>query len=67
MKSLIARIVLRYLIGLFVAWAMISSEVGEEFSRNPDVQMAIEAGIGAIMAAAVEAWTYLARRWGLQT
>lgn len=67
MKSLIARIVLRYLIGMLVAWAMITSEVGEEFSRDPEVQMAIEGGIGAAMVAAVEFWTWLARRWGLRT
>lgn len=67
MKSLIARIALRYLIGMAVMYALITSEVGEEFSRDPEIQMAIEAGIGAVMAAAVEGWTWLARRWGWQT
>lgn len=67
MKSLIARIVLRYLIGMFVAWAMITSEVGEEFTRDPEVQMAIEGAIGAIMVAAVEVWMIVAKRLGWAT
>jgi hypothetical protein len=67
MKSLIARIVLRYLIGMLVAYALITSEVGEEFTRDPELQMAIEGGIGVIMATLVETWTVLARRWGLKT
>lgn len=67
MKSLIARIVLRYLIGMFVAWAMISSEVGEEFTRDPEIQMAIEGLIGGIMVAAVEVWMVIAKRLGWQT
>jgi hypothetical protein len=67
MKSLIARIVLRYLIGMLVMWALITSEVGEEFTRDPEVQMAIEGLIGGIMVTAVEVWTALSRRWGLKT
>lgn len=67
MKSLIARIALRYVIGMLVMYAFISSDVGEEFSRDPQVQMAVEGAIGAIMAAAVEVWTWLARRFGHRT
>ena len=67
MKSLIARIALRYIIGMLVMYAMISTDVGEEFSRDPQVQMAIEGVIGGIMAGAVEAWTWLARRFGHRT
>lgn len=67
MKSLIARIALRYVIGMLVMYAFISSDVGDEFSRDPQVQMAIEGAIGGIMAAAVEVWTWLARRLGHRT
>lgn len=67
MKSLIARIVLRYIIGMLVMYALISSDVGEEFSRDPQVQIAIEGAIGGIMAGAVEVWTWLARRFGRLT
>ena len=67
MKSLITRIALRYLIGMLVAWALISSEVGEEFARDPEIQMAIEGAIGAVMVAVVEFWTHFARKWGWKT
>lgn len=67
MTSLIARIALRYIIGMAVMWALISAEVGEEFVRDEKMQMAIEGFIGSVMVAAVEGWTFLARKWGWKT
>ncbi len=67
MTSLVARIVLRYVIGMLVAYALITNEIGEEFTRDPELAAVIEAGIGAVCAGIVEGWTLLARRWGWKT
>jgi len=60
MTSLFARIALRYLAGALIAKGFLDHETGQSIIADPDIQMAIGAGIAAV----TEGWYYLARKWG---
>ncbi|MBZ9856764.1 hypothetical protein LB566_23510 [Mesorhizobium sp. CA13] len=64
MTGLIIRIALRYAAGVLVARGLLGADDAASFSADPDVQLAIEAGAGVVIGAAVEGWHYLARRFG---
>jgi hypothetical protein len=63
----IARIVLRYLIGMGTAYAWITPEVGEEIVRDPEMQLLIETALGAVAVSLVEGFYVLAKRFGWAT
>ena len=50
----VARITLRYLIGMAVTYAWLTPEVGEEITRDPEFQIMFETALGAAAAGAVE-------------
>ncbi|RWE29781.1 hypothetical protein [Mesorhizobium sp.] len=64
MTAVIIRIALRYGAGVLVARGLLGSEDASAFSTDPDVQMALETGLGLAIGGATEAWHYLARRFG---
>lgn len=60
----VARIVLRYLIGMGTAYAWITPEVGEELVRDPEMQVLLESLIGLAAAGGVEGAYLMAKRFG---
>jgi hypothetical protein len=64
MTAPIARIVLRYIVGLLVAKAIFSPEDGNAFISDPEIAQMVELGVGVVVGAVTEAWYGLARRWG---
>lgn len=63
----VARIILRYLIGMATAYAWLTPEVGEELVTDPDMQLVIETALGLAAAGAVEAAYAMAKRCGWAT
>lgn len=64
MMSVVIRILLRYGAGVLVTRGLIGSDDASAFSADPDIQMALETGLGLAMAGASEAWYWLAHRFG---
>jgi hypothetical protein len=64
LRGPLARIVARYLIGAFTAYALLTPEVGEELAADPDLQIVLELAIGGAMTAMVEGAYVMAKRWG---
>lgn len=64
MTSLIVRIALRYAAGALVMRGLLGSDDASSFTSDPDIQMALEAGLGAVIAAGTEAWHWAARKFG---
>lgn len=64
MTSVFIRIALRYGAGILVARGLLGSGDAAAFSADPDIQMAIEAGLGLAAAAISEGWYWLAHRFG---
>ncbi|RVD58587.1 hypothetical protein EN828_20450 [Mesorhizobium sp. M2D.F.Ca.ET.185.01.1.1] len=64
MIAVIIRIALRYLAAALVARGLFGADDASAFSSDPDIQMAIEAGIGFAIAGATEWWHCLARKFG---
>jgi len=64
MTAVIIRIALRYVAAALVARGLFGAEDASAFSADPDIQAAIEAGIGLAIAAGTEWWHYLARKFG---
>lgn len=64
MIALIVRIALRYLAGVLVARGLFGADDAAAFSTDPDIQMALETGLGLGIAAVTEWWHVLARRFG---
>lgn len=56
MIPVFTRIALRYLAAVLVTRGLIGSDDAAALSADPDVQMMIEMGAGALIAAATEAW-----------
>lgn len=48
MPQLIARIVLRYVAGIFVGWGLLSPETGYQIANDPDLAILLGMGIAAI-------------------
>lgn len=64
MTALITRIALRYIAGALVVRGFLGSDDAAAFTSDPDIQMAIEAGLGLAIAGATEAWHWAARKFG---
>jgi len=64
MMSVVIRILLRYGAGILVTRGLIGSDDAAAFSSDPDIQMALETGLGLAMAGASEAWYWAAHRFG---
>lgn len=64
MNAVVARIVLRYAAGFFIAWGFVSSDMGASLATDPDVLNLLQIGIGALLGAASELWYYYARKFG---
>jgi hypothetical protein len=67
MKSVIARIVLRYVSAAIIAHGWLSPEDGNMIVTDPDLAMMLEIGIGAAIGAGTEIWYAIARRLGSVT
>lgn len=52
MQALIARIVLRYLAGIFVGWGLLGAEAGYQIGNEPDLAILLGIGLGSITEAA---------------
>jgi len=59
MISVLVRIALRYGAGILVTRGLIGSGDASAFSTDPDIQMALEAGVGLLIAGGTEAWYWL--------
>lgn len=64
MPAVIIRIALRYAAATLVARGLMGADDASALSTDPDIQMVIEAGIGASVGAATEAWYWLAHKFG---
>jgi len=67
LRGPLARIVARYLIGAFVTYSLLTPEVGEELTSDPETQIVIELMIGGVLTAGVEGFYALAKRYGWAT
>lgn len=63
----IARILLRYLIAGVTMYGLMTPELGEMITSDPDIAMFAELGVGAVAAVSVEAWYWFAKRMGWAT
>lgn len=63
MTAVIVRIALRYGAGVLVARGLLGAGDAAAFSADPDIQMALETGIGLAFSLAAEAWYTLARKF----
>ena len=63
--SITARIILRYLAMVLVTRGLMGADDASVFSTDPDVQMAVEAGIGFAIAGATELWHWVSAKLGL--
>jgi hypothetical protein len=59
------RIFLRYLAMVLVTRGLMGADDASVFSTDPDVQMAVEAGIGFAIAGATELWHWVSAKLGL--
>ena len=62
MTTVITRIALRYCAAVLVARGLLGAGDAAALSGDPDIQMALEAGLGLAISAATEAWYVLARK-----
>lgn len=67
MTAPLIRILLRYTAGALVMYGIVSQGMGDTLASDPDVLMVMEVVIGALMAAGVEGYYLLARRFGWAT
>jgi hypothetical protein len=63
--SITVRILLRYLAMVLVTRGLMGADDASVFSTDPDVQMAVEAGIGFAIAGATELWHWASAKLGL--
>jgi hypothetical protein len=63
MIAVIIRIALRYGAAVLVARGLLGAGDAAALSADPDIQMALEAGVGLALSAAAEAWYVLAHHW----
>lgn len=64
MIAILIRIALRYGAGVLVARGLLGADDASAFSADPEIQMALETGLGLAIAATAEWWHLLARRFG---
>lgn len=63
MIAVVIRIALRYGAGVLVARGLLGAGDAAVLSGDPDIQMALETGVGLALSAATEAWYVLARKF----
>ena len=63
----IARIILRYGIGYFVAKGILPEDLVTMITDDPEVMALIDLAVAALIAGAVERWYYLAKKFGWRT
>ncbi|CAN7503869.1 hypothetical protein LJR234_003661 [Mesorhizobium amorphae] len=63
MIAVIIRIALRYGAGILVARGLLGAGDAAVLSGDPEIQMALETGVGLALSAATEAWYVLARKF----
>lgn len=63
----VSRIVWRYLIGAFTAYALLTPEVGEQLTGDRDIAFILEMAMGGTMTLAVEGFYIVAKWMGWQT
>ena len=63
MIAVIIRIVLRYGAGILVARGLLGAGDAAALSADPEVQIALEAGVGLAISAATEGWYMLAHKF----
>ena len=63
MIAVIIRIALRYGAAVLVARGLLGAGDAAALSADPDIQMALETGIGLALSAATEAWYVLAHKF----
>ncbi|RVC75150.1 hypothetical protein EN745_28245 [Mesorhizobium sp. M4A.F.Ca.ET.022.05.2.1] len=66
MIAVIIRIALRYGAAVLVARGLLGAGDAAALSGDPDIQMALEAGIGLAIGLGTEAWHVLARKFNWQ-
>lgn len=66
MIAVIMRIALRYGAAVLVARGLLGAGDAAALSGDPDIQMALEAGIGLAISLGTEAWYVLARKFHWQ-
>ncbi|MGZ2448281.1 hypothetical protein ACVIRO_001035 [Rhizobium ruizarguesonis] len=64
MSLVIVRILLRYLAAVLVTRGLLSPDLVDFISNDPDIAMAIQVAAGGLVAAAAEGWYVLAHRFG---
>ncbi|NWJ26159.1 hypothetical protein [Rhizobium sp. RM] len=64
MTLVFIRILLRYIAAILVTQGFIAPELGDLMSGDPDIAMALQILIGALIAALAEGWYVLAHRFG---
>ncbi|MFK0382686.1 hypothetical protein [Agrobacterium sp. NPDC090273] len=64
MTLVFIRILLRYIAAVLVTQGLIAPELGDLMSADPDIAMALQILIGALIAALAEGWYMLAHRFG---
>lgn len=63
----IARILLRYIIAAITMYGLLTPEIGEMITTDPDIAMFAELGIGAVSALLVEGYYAVAKARGWAT
>lgn len=63
MTAVLIRIALRYGAGVLVARGLLGAGDAAALSADPDVQMALETGVGLAISAATEGWYLLAHKF----
>lgn len=64
MTPVLIRIALRYGAGILVARGLMGADDAAAISTDPDVAMAIEVGVGTVIAGVTEAWHWAAQKFG---
>ncbi|MDK2769928.1 MAG: hypothetical protein KYX69_19695 [Sphingomonas sp.] len=64
MTAVLIRIALRYVAGFLIAKGLLSPDLGDYVTSDPDIAGMVEVGLGLAAGAAAEAFYVLARRFG---
>ena len=63
----LSRIIIRYGVGALVMYNVITADQGAIVSSDPDLPTLLEIGLSALPGVAMEAWYWLAKRYGWPT
>lgn len=67
LNGAVARIALRYGVGILVGAGWLSSEIGSQITTDPDVAVVVDLAGFAVGGAIVEGWYWMAKRFGWAT